>query len=127
MRGNICYDLFFSSCHHNIYILIVTRLFKLYDSIRFKIWDPSCFRYNLQSGKPFFHICERLQLIYDKIGGFDIESQLLTLTDFHFSNNFPCIPVYVHETDLKAYSQVWNKFGNWKFFINNEKMLFISP
>ena len=28
MRGNICFDVFFSSCNHNIYIVIVTRLFK---------------------------------------------------------------------------------------------------
>ena len=28
MRGNICFDFFFSSCNHDIYILIVTRLFK---------------------------------------------------------------------------------------------------
>ena len=27
--GNICFDFFFSSCNHNIYILIVTRLFKI--------------------------------------------------------------------------------------------------
>ena len=28
MRGNICFDFFFSMRNHNIYILIVTRLFK---------------------------------------------------------------------------------------------------
>ena len=28
MRGNICFDFFFSLRNHNIYILIVTRLFK---------------------------------------------------------------------------------------------------
>ena len=27
MRGNICFDFFFSSRNHNIYILTVTRLF----------------------------------------------------------------------------------------------------
>ena len=28
MPGNICFDFFFSSFNHNIYILIVTRVFK---------------------------------------------------------------------------------------------------
>ena len=28
VRGNICFYFFFSSCDHNIYILIVTRLFE---------------------------------------------------------------------------------------------------
>ena len=32
MRGNISFDFFFTSCNHNVYILIVTRLFKLSDS-----------------------------------------------------------------------------------------------
>ena len=30
MCGNICFDFFFSSCDHNIYILIVTRLPKYF-------------------------------------------------------------------------------------------------
>ena len=34
MRGNICFDFFFSLRNHNIYILIVTRLFKLYFFIK---------------------------------------------------------------------------------------------
>ena len=29
--GKICFDFFFSSCNHKFYILIVTRLFKVFD------------------------------------------------------------------------------------------------
>ena len=33
MRGNICFDFFFSLRNHSIYILIVTRLFKISNKI----------------------------------------------------------------------------------------------
>ena len=36
MRGNICFDFFFSLRNHNIYILIVTRLFKLDSKLYFE-------------------------------------------------------------------------------------------
>ena len=45
MRSNICFDFFFSSCSHNIYILIVIRLFKVFSS-SYSLWN--CCLFNMK-------------------------------------------------------------------------------
>ena len=45
MRSNICFDFFFSSCSHNIYILIGIRLFKVFSS-SYSLWN--CCLFNMK-------------------------------------------------------------------------------
>ena len=46
VRGNICFDFFFSLRNHSIYILIVTRLFKPF----LKSYMPDFYLKNVVSG-----------------------------------------------------------------------------
>ena len=95
MHGNICFVFFFSSCYHNINLLIVTRLFK--DTKQFK---SSCWLSNIQQPnfptkmkKVWFFCC--VQISFKKIGW----THSRNLFEFTWNSEAACSPeLYYKET-----------------------------
>ena len=93
MRGNICFDFFFSLRRNNIYILIVTRFFKF----NFIFTLSPCLETLITNSKQMSFISNWFTL--------EIEGKISLLVTF------------IQRSEHYSYNAYKNADGNWKFNI----------